>query len=426
MHPHYRAEEVDLPSVVRVTPRAQFVSYALIALSAPGAPLALRAFPPRGSNSRSGALHLDEASAWRRRRHGLGRIVAIPPVQRTNSMPMSVRSTSAMLSRPRPARQRAHRQPLRRDRRTIRTSTRAQAGRPLHVHRPHVDGHAAARADRRDLPRHVLSPRRAARRCAASTTVNTTRPGITLVAPGGFEPAYRSNQLRHARAAPFDREHALGRGGERVLPPRLGTVPAWPAMPRISTIRRLAPLIAVTTPTGKPSRLEHRSLLDVQLDIGEDLLAPERRPRDARRIEPEGRERIAHRHVLRVDLVEHRGVERCRRPRGRRAASCRSARPPRRRSPRRRHREGSGRRRAASACTHSIAVPARIPSYLPASRARCRGANRASGTATRAARLRSARRNCRSDRAAPAFRPRASSRARVRWRRAARRSGRCA
>ena len=60
----------------------------------------------------------------------------------------------------------------------------------------------------------------AARRCGARTsTVNTTSPGITLIAPGcaSMRPTVPTSSGVALRDA-LDGEHALGGGGERVAP----------------------------------------------------------------------------------------------------------------------------------------------------------------------------------------------------------------
>ena len=54
--------------------------------------------------------------------------------------------------------------------------------------------------------------------------------------------AMRSTAITHSAAAA---------SASRRSP--IGTVPAWPAIPVISIAKRLPPLIAVTTPTGRPS-----------------------------------------------------------------------------------------------------------------------------------------------------------------------------
>ena len=51
----------------------------------------------------------------------------------------------------------------------------------------------------------------------------------------------------------------------------IGTVPAWPASPVNATRARLCPAIAVTTPSGTPLGLEHRTLLDVDLVVADQI-----------------------------------------------------------------------------------------------------------------------------------------------------------
>ena len=135
-------------------------------------------------------------------------------------------------------------------------------------------------------------------------------------------------------------------------------------------LKRLPPLIAVTTPVGQAFGFEHRPLLDVQFGVGQHLRrACARRRRSA---QDRGRSRAARRASsmpFASVLVEQRRSRTCPRPRGCRAASSRSARPPRRRSRRPRWRTAGACRLACSAATHSIAeITPSMPSYLPASR----------------------------------------------------------
>ena len=67
----------------------------------------------------------------------------------------------------------------------------------------------------------------------------------------------------------------------------IGTVPAWPAMPVRFAASRVAPDIAVTTPTGRFCCFQHRPLLDVQFDIGMQFAARPRRRADMIGIEAE-------------------------------------------------------------------------------------------------------------------------------------------
>jgi hypothetical protein len=78
----------------------------------------------------------------------------------------------------------------------------------------------------------------------------------------------------------------------------IGTVPAWPAMPVRFAASRVAPDIAVTTPTGRFCCFQHRPLLDMQFDIGMQSRrdAP---PRRYVRVEPELHHRLAHGEAVR-------------------------------------------------------------------------------------------------------------------------------
>ena len=84
--------------------------------------------------------------------------------------------------------------------------------------------------------------------------VNRTRPGMTLIAPGKASScptvATRSGVLRASVSIANTHSDAAANASLRRF---IGTVPACPATPWISTTKRLAPLIAVTTPTANPS-----------------------------------------------------------------------------------------------------------------------------------------------------------------------------
>jgi hypothetical protein len=85
----------------------------------------------------------------------------------------------------------------------------------------------------------------------------------------------------------------------------IGTVPAWPAMPERFAASRVAPDIAVTTPTGRFCCFQHRPLLDMQFDIGMQLAAGTGRRADMLRFEPKLHHRLAHGEAVRVARVEH-------------------------------------------------------------------------------------------------------------------------
>ena len=103
--------------------------------------------------------------------------------------------------------------------------------------------------------------------------VKDTCPGMTLVAPGtridvadGADQAVRSVRQNSSIATMHSAAPASASRRSAI-----GTVPAWPAMP-VSAASRVAPAIAVTTPTGRFS-FQHRTLLDVQFDIGQQFAA---------------------------------------------------------------------------------------------------------------------------------------------------------
>ena len=74
----------------------------------------------------------------------------------------------------------------------------------------------------------------------------------------------------------------------------IGTVPAWPASPVTSTVKRLAAVDRGDDADRQALGLEHRPLLDVHLDIGEHVLAAAARRSAMRgRIAAERRERLA-------------------------------------------------------------------------------------------------------------------------------------
>ena len=83
-------------------------------------------------------------------------------------------------------------------------------------------------------------------------------------------------------------------------------------MPVRLAASRVAPAIAVTTPTARFCLLQHRSLLDVQFDIAEQLAAGARGSTDVFWIEPEFLQRLAHRDAGAVMHVQHAFIERAR------------------------------------------------------------------------------------------------------------------
>ena len=226
-------------------------------------------------------------------------------------------------------------------------------------------------AARRSTPRRARSalqlargsPRRragAARRAGERTSiVKRASPGNHVDRAGqGLDAADGADQVRLAPrrcARPRARTRRRRRARRGACPS--APCPRGPRCPSPSTRSRVKPLIAGDHADRQAFRLQHRSLLDVQLDVGEHFLAAARGLRD--RVRRRARSRSsAWRMVM---PAASRGVEElrrrtCPRRRGCRAASCRSARPPRRRSRPPRSRAAGACRAACSACTHSIAV----------------------------------------------------------------------
>src|SRR5436305_148204 len=80
-------------------------------------------------------------------------------------------------------------------------------------------------------------------------------PGITLVAPGNAlivptVPTRPPSSVLQNSSIALMHSAAPDSASRRNA---IGTVPAWPAMPVSATASRVAPEIAVTTPTGSPS-----------------------------------------------------------------------------------------------------------------------------------------------------------------------------
>ena len=213
----------------------------------------------------------------------------------------------------------------------------------------------------------------AACRCASvgarTSSENVVRPGITFMAPGcasmrptvattsGSPVAMRSTASTHcAAAASASRRKAIG------------TVPAWPAMPVNSMLKRLPPLMAVTTPTGKPSLSSTGpcSMCNSAYACNcEGLRATAAMPSGSSP-KASSASRIVMPWRPPCRAARYRT---CRRWRDCRATSTRNARPPRRRSPPLRWRTAADNRSHGSAATHSIAaITPSMPSYLPASR----------------------------------------------------------
>ena len=89
----------------------------------------------------------------------------------------------------------------------------------------------------------------------------------------------------------------------------IGTVPAWPATPVTSMVKRDAPLIAVTMPTRQVLRLQHRPLLDMDLDIAQHVIGPARSVGYPGGIAAELLQRFAQADAVGVAHVQGRRVE---------------------------------------------------------------------------------------------------------------------
>ena len=175
----------------------------------------------------------------------------------------------------------------------------------------------------------------------------------------------------------------------------------------------------------QPCRLQHRPLLDVQLGVGEHVLAAAGGLRNRSRIEPQASSAPRacvmprHRRASRTCGVNVPATARL--PR---SVAFRSARLPRRRSRSPRPRAAGGARARAARWTHSIAAHHAEHAVVLARvehRVEVRAEHR--GRAGRGACPRSGRRRCRRSRDARSCPRRASSRARARSRGAARGRG---
>ena len=111
----------------------------------------------------------------------------------------------------------------------------------------------------------------------------------------------------------------------------IGVEPACAAWPRKITRLRSTPTVPSTVPTGRPEALEHRPLLDVQLEVGAHVAQP--RARLVRAVEVDAVRCHAHPRAARRSRRAGRARRRdraSRRRRRSRTGCARSARPPRR------------------------------------------------------------------------------------------------
>ena len=137
-------------------------------------------------------------------------------------------------------------------------------------------------------------------------------PGTTFGAPGDAStaPTVATRAGSVAPAARRSTARIISAAAARASLRRLmGTVPACPASPTTSIRNRLAPAIAVTIPDRQLQLLEHRPLLDVQLDIAQHRLAPAGEGGDGGGIAAEAAQGRLEMHALLVGDVERLRLE---------------------------------------------------------------------------------------------------------------------
>ena len=124
-----------------------------------------------------------------------------------------------------------------------------------------------------------------------------------------LDAADRRHQFRHRAARALDREHALGGGGERVVAQVHGDR-AGMAGHAAHRGREAAETVDRGDHAHRDALgFQHRSLLDVQLGIGMQLLAAARGGIEPGRVEPEGGHRLLHRHAVAIAHAEQRVIE---------------------------------------------------------------------------------------------------------------------
>ena len=143
------------------------------------------------------------------------------------------------------------------------------------------------------------------------SSVNETRPGMTLVAPGSavMAPTVPTRPALVRLAEFLDRDDAFGGAGQRVAPQRhrhragvTGHAGEVRRQPRGAGYCR-------HHADGKVLLLQHRPLLDMQFDIGMQLAAGPRRRADMLGVEPELHHGLAHGESVSIARVEHAFVK---------------------------------------------------------------------------------------------------------------------
>ena len=213
----------------------------------------------------------------------------MPPLpQRTNSMPMSVTPANISASWPAPLGEierldAGSRDGLRQCRlhRAARRAPRAWRADSLD-RRGHARGAGRSRRWRRGFRR---SPHRASRhRSTRTSSDNSQRAGNDVdQSVRHRDLADRADQLRSTaeqrRSTASTISAAAAAASWRSA---IGTVPACPATPSIVMRNRADPAIEVTTPTGRSLLQQHRSLLDMNLEIAAKCSPDARQPLDCR------------------------------------------------------------------------------------------------------------------------------------------------
>ena len=200
--------------------------------------------------------------------------------------------------------------------------------------------------------------------------MRTTLPGITLLAPGAtaMRPTVATTSpLRVARKR-LAEQHRLGGTGERIAPQHHRHGAGMPGF-----AEKLDVEIGLSDDGGHDAerlvaRLQHRSLLDVDFDVGRDLIARIGGGRDVVRRFAVGLDRVARASRRCGPPVSgFRCGTRPRTPRTR-TASRESASPPRRRRRARRSRTAAAcRARMKCSAARMPAITPNGPSYFPAS-----------------------------------------------------------
>jgi hypothetical protein len=276
-----------------------------------------------------------------------------------------------MPSCPAPDGRRAYRQALRGDRRAdLFLEPGGARGRLALVGLANLHLDAAPGADRCDGLLHVGG-------CAAALLVRR-RPKVDGEAHvtgndvggtrTGFELADGADELRLAATPRFNREHAFGRGGERIAPQRHGHGARMSRHAFDVDGEAIGAVDRGDDAQRQAFGLEHRALLDVELGIGEEIGTAPRGVAGTRRIEPERCQCVAHRRAVLVAAVEKLGIQRA----GDRAAAQQRGAEAHAFLVREAHdleRERQAVPRSFSAWTQSIAATTpSMPSYLPALR----------------------------------------------------------